>query len=139
MYYKSYTFKSRGRIYQSETDFSRNGSEKIRSMEESVYERVKMSGAQIFRIKYYISTGKRNPYITPTEKTLSHIVEVFHLEKKGKIYFGDPNEIYNTLRETYPNFDWVRFHNDDGKGFKRLSYAVTYGDAPCTIVQPAKV
>lgn len=139
MYYKSYTFKSRGRIYRSETNLSRNRSEKIRSMEESAYERVKMSGAQIFRIKYYISTGKRNPYITPTEKTLSHIIEVFHLEKKGKIYFGDPNEIYNTLRETYPDFDWNRFPNHDGKGFKRLSYAVTYGDAPCTIVQPAKV
>ena len=40
--------------------------------------------------------------------------------------------------EKYPEFNWEIYHNVDGKGYKRLAYVVTYGNAPCKIINPAK-
>ena len=137
-YFKSSRFSSNGRTYESEVSITKDGREMINREEDSIRTRARMSASQVYRIELYVSGRGRSQYSIPNRAEAERIINTFQLEKCGSIYKGDEAFIYARLKETYPDFAWDTYHNRDGKGYRRLVYAVTYGDTPCTIIQTAK-
>lgn len=137
-FYESVKFRSGGRVYQSEPKLTNEGLQIISSEESGLITRIRVSVSQIYRIERYLSRNERFHCSVPSKKESNTIITNYGLEKSGSIYKGDTNVIYDILREKYPEFNWEIYHNADGKGYKRLAYAVTYGNAPCKIINPAK-
>ena len=95
----------------------------------------KISASRIMEIERWIE--RRNGILSPV-KTKTNIVKEYELYKAGGHYTGDPNKIFNHLKEKYPTEDWDRFSNHDGKALMRVIYALLYGEAPIRIIQPPK-
>lgn len=139
MYYKSKRQKVGGRIYNSEVYLTRDGNNAIQNIERSVRARELISASQIYRIEIYLSSGVRSRLVTTKDET-QRIAEKYQLEKLpgtgNPKYKGDPQIIYDELRKDFTNIDWdTRFPNHDGKGYKRLVYALLYGENECTIIK----
>lgn len=118
---------------------TREGNNVIKSIENSFRARGLISASQIYRIEIYLSSGIKNRFVITKEET-QRIVEKYKLEKLpctgNPKYKGDPQIIYDELRRTFTNIDWdSRFPNHDGKGYKRLVYALLYGEDRCTIIK----
>lgn len=132
---KGSRFKSvDGRIYKSEIK-EKDAYVITVKQEDSIYQKTKMSAQQVFDVECYLSSGRRPGLISIKDK--ERIIQEYSLEKNnGKgAYIGDPQNIYKILKEKYPE-SVSRFHNNDGKGYKRIVYAVYYGEAPCIIIKP---
>lgn len=139
MYYKSKRQKVGGRIYNSEVYMTRDGNNVINGIERGTRARELISASQIYRIEIYLTNGIRSKALTTKEET-QRIAEKYQLEKLpgtgNPKYKGDPQIIYNELRKDFTNIDWDnRFPNHDGKGYKRLVYALLYGENKCTIIK----
>lgn len=139
MYYKSKRQKVGGRIYNSEVYMTRDGNNVINGIERSTRAREFISASQIYRIEIYLTNGIRSRALTTKDET-QRIAEKYQLEKLpgtgNPKYKGDPQIIYNELRKDFTNIDWDnRFPNHDGKGYKRLIYALLYGESKCTIIK----
>lgn len=118
---------------------NKNGNNIINGIERSNREREFISASQIYRIEIYLTNGIRSKALTTKEET-QRIAEKYQLEKLpvtgNPKYKGDPQIIYNELRKDFTNIDWDnRFPNHDGKGYKRLVYALLYGESKCTIIK----
>lgn len=118
---------------------NKNGNNIINGIERSNREREFISASQIYRIEIYLTNGIRSRAITSKDET-KRIVEKYKLEnhsnKGSPKYKGDPQIIYNELRKDFTNIDWDnRFPNHDGKGYKRLIYALLYGESKCTVIK----
>lgn len=139
MYYTSKKHKSGGRIYNSELYMTKEGKLSIYNMERGVKMREFTSASQIYRMEIYLSSGIRSKAVTTKEET-KRIAEKYRLEKHpcegNPKYKGDIQFIYDELRRTFTNVDWdSRFPNHDGKGYKRLVYALLYGENRCTVIK----
>lgn len=121
-----------GRIYKSDVR-EKNIYKVVQKYENSIYQKCKMSAQQVYDVESYLSSGKRPGLVSSEEK--KRIVDEYHLERNnGKGAFkGDPQIIYSILEQKYPEAI-SKFHNDDGKGYKRIVYAVYYGNKPCTVI-----
>ena len=118
---------------------SKNGNNIIMDMERGTRARELISASQIFRIELYLTSGIRSRHIT-TKKETQRIVDKYQLEKHpsegNPKYTGDPQVIYNELRKEFTDIDWDnRFPNHDGKGYKRLVYALLYGESNCKVIK----
>ena len=118
---------------------TRNGNNIIMNMERGTRARGLISASQIYRIELYLTSGVRSRLVTTKEET-QRIAEKYQLEKLpgngNPKYKGDPQIIYDELRKDFTNIDWdTRFPNHDGKGYKRLVYALLYGENKCTIIK----
>lgn len=133
-YYRSKKYRSGNRVYNTELAISEVGVRQIRSEEQSIHQLMRMSASQVYRVELYVSGKGRAPYNGPKGEETRRIVDTYGLVLEGSLYRGDPIRVYDILRSTYPSFEWERFPNHDGKGYKRLTYAVMYGDAPCTVI-----
>ena len=121
---------------------TRDGNNVIQSIEHSVRARELISASQIYRIEMYLTNGIRSKALTTKEET-RRIAEKYQLEKLpgtgNPRYKGNPQIIYDELRKDFTNIDWdARFPNHDGKGYKRLVYALLYGESKCTIIKKEK-
>ena len=122
---------------------TRDGNNVIKNIEYANRIKELISASQIYRIEIYLATGIRSRDVTSKEET-KRIADKYKLEKleigSRKVrYKGDPQIIYDELRKGFTDIDWdTRFPNHDGKGYKRLVYALLYGESKCTIIKQEK-
>ncbi len=140
MLYSTKKTKIGSRIYNSEVYMNNRGNNIIKNIEYANRIKELISASQIYRLEIYLSTGIRSRIVTSKEET-KRIADKYKLEKTSSgssntKYKGDPQIIYNELRKDFTDIDWdTRFPNHDGKGYKRLVYALLYGESKCTIIK----